>query len=287
MNTLNNELTEYISAYMSAREHNTMKAIDAPAFGTPLVGFSLADDELYAFYKKHIGEEFYMLPEEWLELTYGRKFDRSRVSVVSWILPQTDLVRQKCRQHDDCPALEWEYVRVYGEECNRALAAAVEKYLRDKGLAAVAPMCSDKFSWEPSKQFTVASNWSERHTALICGLGTFGLCDGLITPVGKSVRIGSCIVEAELTPTERPYTRYNEYCLADEGCTACIDRCPAGAISLEGGHDKIACQKYHQDVIKPVCHERYGWDGYAVCGLCQTGVPCEHGIPKRKSKKIQ
>jgi hypothetical protein len=29
----------------------------------------------------------------------------------------------------------------------------------------------------------------------------------------------------------------------------------------------------------------YGFDGYA-CGLCQTGVPCEAGIPKKILKSL-
>ena len=48
---------------------------------------------------------------------------------------------------------------------------------------------------------------------------------------------------------------------------------------LEGGHDKVKCMAYHADVIAKVNHDRYGYDGYSVCGLCQTGVPCESGIP--------
>ena len=34
-----------------------------------------------------------------------------------------------------------------------------------------------------------------------------------------------------------------------------------------------------EEVIEKIDHERYGYDGYAVCGLCQTGVPCESCIP--------
>ena len=28
-------------------------------------------------------------------------------------------------------------------------------------------------------------------------------------------------------------------------------------------------------------HERYGYDGYAPCGICQTGVPCESCNPRK------
>ena len=119
----------------------------------------------------------------------------------------------------------------------------------------------------------------ERHTAYISGLGTFGLCDGLISIKGKAVRSGSIIVNYRLEKTKRNYSRYNEYCMSKDGCTACIRRCPADAIT-SAGHDKKKCVQYHKEVIAKVCHDRYGYDGYSVCGLCQTGVPCESNIPK-------
>ena len=56
-----------------------------------------------------------------------------------------------------------------------------------------------------------------------------------------------------------------------------------GAIG-DGGHDKILCMKYHADVITKLCKERYNYEGYRVCGLCQTGVPCESGIPGGKEE---
>jgi len=284
MNNMNSAITDFILDRMSKKEYNSMKEIDAFAFGTPLVGFAKASDPLFAFYKKHIDESFYLLPGEWLARKYGHDFDTSNISVVSYVLPQTEETKSLCRRLSDCPAFEWQMTRVHGEECNRALAASVVSLLEGMGIEAVAPMCEESFSWGDSEKFCKISNWSERHTAHICGLGTFGLCDGLITPVGKAVRFGSVIFNAKATPSERPYTEYNEYCLAKYGCRACIERCPANAIS-ENGHNKPLCIQYHRDAIKPLCIERYSYDGYSVCGLCQTNVPCESGIPMKSDKK--
>ncbi len=268
---------------MSLPENNNMKELPGFAFAEPLVGFSRGSDALYDFYKKHIDPDFYRTPAEWLESVYGHSFDPESIGIISWFLPQTDDTKEKCRACDDCPPLEWTMVRVYGEECNRRLAKSLEEHLCGFGLEAVAPMCRDDFSWGESERFTIISNWSERHTAHISGLGTFGLCDGLITEKGKAGRYGSVIVAAKLEPTERKYTVYNEYCQAQNGCCGCIERCPAGAIT-ENGHDKNKCVEYSRNVIKKLDHERYGYDGYAVCGLCQTGVPCESCNPKRRSK---
>jgi epoxyqueuosine reductase QueG len=47
-----------------------------------------------------------------------------------------------------------------------------------------------EWSRRPSEKYVFSSNWSERHAAYTAGLGTFGLCDGLITPLGKAMRVG-------------------------------------------------------------------------------------------------
>ncbi|MBR5231624.1 MAG: epoxyqueuosine reductase [Clostridia bacterium] len=282
MTITNESISQWICDYMADPAHNTMKELPLPAFDMPLVGFSAATDPYFAFYKEHIDPNFYRLPTQWLESTFSHTFDPENVSIISWVLPHTEDTRKKSAACTDAPTMEWEHVRVHGEECNRDLAKALETFFNENGIEAVAPMCSPEFSWGDSEKFVVVSNWSERHTAFISGLGTFGLCDGLISKKGKAARYGSVIVNCKLTPTERTYTEYNEYCQAKNGCTACIRRCPAGAITPDGGHDKNKCRAYHAEVIKPLLKDRYGYEGYAVCGLCQTGVPCECKIPTEK-----
>jgi len=49
-------------------------------------------------------------------------------------------------------------------------------------------MLSPPFKRETSEKYGYASSWSERHIAYVAGLGTFGFCDDLITPVGKAMR---------------------------------------------------------------------------------------------------
>ena len=59
----------------------------------------------------------------------------------------------------------------------------------------------------------------------------------------------------------------------------CSDRCPVGAIT-EKGHDKYACRAFTFDKMGTYVKKTYDIDIYA-CGLCQTWVPCEFGIPYR------
>jgi epoxyqueuosine reductase QueG len=174
--------------------------------------------------------------------------------------------------------------RIFGEQFNDKLRLRVVNALKSDGFAAVAPLLAPEFRTLESDAFYLASTWSERHIAHACGLGTFGLCDGLITRVGKAVRFGSVVAEIQVVPDERPYTDHREYCLfAAEGtCGECIDRCPVDALSKEG-HDKQICRKYQQEYTRPYVKKIFKLEGYG-CGLCQTGVPCESGIPEsRKS----
>ncbi|MGD0231350.1 MAG: epoxyqueuosine reductase, partial [Syntrophorhabdales bacterium] len=140
------------------------------------------------------------------------------------------------------------------------------------------------FGTKLSTRYGLASPWSERHAAYISGLGTFGLCDGLITPLGKAVRCGSVVSRLSIPPTPRPYDGIHAYCLffTQGVCGKCIGRCPAGAISREG-HDKLKCQAYIETVSAAHAREKYGIESYG-CGLCQTKVPCESRIPSSKVK---
>ena len=167
----------------------------------------------------------------------------------------------------------------YGEEFNIRLRDHVVSVLRTSGYEAVAPTNLPSWEQKASERYGFASVWSERHAAYVAGLGTFGLCDGLITPVGKAMRCGSVVARIQVPPTERPYTDHHAYCLhfSHGKCGKCIERCPAGAIT-RAGHDKKKCLDYEDNFTTPYVQSRFGIVAYG-CGLCQTGVPCESRIP--------
>jgi hypothetical protein len=67
------------------------------------------------------------------------------------------------------------------------------------------PFGKPSWSREIYLRYGFASKWSERHAAYVSGLGTFSLCDGLITPVGIAIRYGSVVSRIPIQPASRPY----------------------------------------------------------------------------------
>jgi len=268
-----------IRLYVDSPE-NTMKSeSNERAWAEPLVGFSSGADPLYAFYKEDIGS-FYITPPEWFGVTFpDLDVETEKLTVISWVLPQTQATKAEHRLPRKMPNERWARSRIFGEEFNNRLRGHVVETLGEAGIPAVAPMLSPHWKGETSEKYSFASSWSERHAAYAAGLGTFGLCDGLITPKGKAMRAGSVIAMIEIEPTPRSYTDHHAYCLwyAKGTCKECVPRCPAGAIS-EAGHDKDKCRPYVRSTRKYV-EETFGFEGYG-CGFCQTGVACESGIPR-------
>jgi len=269
-----------IKGFIAGPVNSMRKWEGEPAWAEPIVGYSSGADPLYEFYKQDIGG-FYLSPLELISHAYpDREFKPEELTVVSWILPQTEATKRDHRKENHFPSERWARSRIYGEEVNVKLRKHVVERLREEEIEAVAPMLSPLWKGATSEKYLYASTWSERHAAYAAGLGTFGLSDGLITPKGKAMRTGSVVTNIGIEPTPRPYTDHHAYCLfyASGGCRGCIERCPIGAITEEG-HDKKACRLY-VDMTREYVRRHYGFEGYG-CGFCQTDVPCESGIPEQ------
>jgi len=255
-----------------------------PAWDEALVGFASGADPLFQEYKEYIG------PFHWTPLEIYNQYHPENpatpndLTVISWVLPQRKAVRDMNRKERKFPAEEWARVRIEGEKCNAGLRDHIAKTLTDQGYPAVAPMLVPNWAWVKSKNFGYASSWSERHAAYAAGLGTFGLCDGLITPKGKAIRAGSVVSKIKVAPTVRFYDDHHAWCsyFVDGSCGKCIDRCPVRAITT-AGHDKETCRQ-HLQASSQYVKRSYDYEGYG-CGLCQVGVPCETGIPVKKASE--
>ncbi|MDJ0783296.1 MAG: epoxyqueuosine reductase [Desulfosarcinaceae bacterium] len=248
-----------------------------------LVGFAAGHDPIWQQYKEYVGAFHWTPWELFNQHRPETNVGAAQLTVISWILPQRRFVRTSNRQATQYPSEAWARTRIYGEAFNTALRRHLVDCLERAGHPAVAPMLVPNWTVVQSQRFSYASSWSERHAAHAAGLGTFGLCDGLITASGKAMRAGSVVANLTLEATPRPYATHRAYCLffAEGTCGKCIERCPVGAIS-KAGHDKERCRQHLARTRRYVA-ETYHFEGYG-CGLCQVGIPCEARIPVKAAR---
>jgi epoxyqueuosine reductase QueG len=241
-------------------------------FGEPLFGYASAQDPYYAELKKPgvIGLHF-MYPTEWLT---------GANSVISIFLPFTEQVRSANRKIKEVPVYEWLHARIEGQAFQNVICGFAAEFLRKERFDAVCPMIDSRFVQgnpavrDRNEQDFYSSNWSERHTAFIAGLGTFGLSRGIITRKGMAGRFISVITTGLFKTDKRPYTSLYDYCTR---CGACAGNCPAGAISPKTGKAHPPCSAFLEKTREQFA-PRYG------CGKCQVKVPCEARIPSGPRK---
>jgi len=284
----NSVLEQLIKNFVKENEQNRRTQLDQGVYWEePLIGFTSGSDPLFFEYKTIIGP-FHLTPREMIMSTLkerGRGLllsEIEQVSVISWILPASEDTRKSNRKEEKFPSKLWAYTRNFGETFNNGLRRHVMGFLEDLGHIAVAPLLLPSVQSYRDEKVGWASPWSERHIAYACGLGTFSLNDGLITPKGMAVRIGSVVTLLKLAPSEKKFRHFKENCLQfrTEKCGKCIERCPAGAIT-EKGHDKDKCREYINSEPLKAKQMEYGLlNPSSACGLCQTGVPCEFEIPR-------
>ena len=256
--------------YVTEADALAPEAAGIKLFDEPIVGVADVDDELFEKLKEEgvIGPH-YLGPKDWMA-------DSKRV--VSFFLPYSEDVRKANRPAwTGEPPVQMVHGRVQGQKCINSWADKVVDFVRAQGFKALIPMEDGRFEHhltpkeEGGKCFT--SNWSERHTAYICGLGTFGAAAHIITEKGASGRFASFITDAEMDVDVRPYTGLYDYCTH---CGACMRRCPGSAICMESTKEHPKCAGALMHVV-----EKYGT---FICAKCQTGVPCESCIPAKIKK---
>jgi epoxyqueuosine reductase len=251
---------------ISAKTALSKDLVGMKIYEEPIFSFGAADDDEFALLKKpEVMGSYALTPLEWLP---------SAKTVISFFLPFTETVRRSNTRNMHWPSDEWLHGRVEGQAFLFKLCEHINSALIKAGYESVVPSLDKRFWSKGStavqeKDQVFTSNWSERHAAYICGLGTFGLSKGLITKKGVAGRFGSIITSLYLSPDQREYRDIYEYC---SQCGQCAENCPAQAISLEEGKHHLPCAQFINNT-REKCQPRFG------CGKCQVGVPCESGIP--------
>jgi epoxyqueuosine reductase len=226
---------------------------------TPLVGFASA--RAPGFQELPNVAPGHLMPTDLLP--------RAR-SVLAFFIPYTkELV---CENRGEGPvARSWAEAYL---DCNELVAEvcrclAVE--LKNQGVQSVWQQATHNFNQE-----TLSAIWSHKHVGYLCGLGRFGRHQMLITTSGCAGRLGSLVLDADLTPTPIPDREYCRHFSGDR-CSACLKRCPSGALGA-AGLDKQRCHRQLLEV-----GSQFADLGLCdVCGKCATG-PCALTIPKPRS----
>lgn len=266
---VNKSSSSYEFNYISQEKALLDELVSVKMFEEPIISIANACDIEFETLKRNeiIGEHF-MLPTEWLP---------EAKSVISFFFPFAELIRNSNKVNMQYPSKGWLNGRIEGQYFINNFSAFIVNYLNSNGFKAVAPSIDARFFANTDKDNNgihklYTSNWSERHVAYVCGVGTFSLSKGLITEKGIAGRLTSLITELELIPDEKKFTRFDENCIM---CGKCIKNCPVQAISFEYGKNHAICSNF----INTVLSENSPWYG---CGKCQVSVPCEYRNPKKK-----
>jgi epoxyqueuosine reductase len=291
------DLEHAIKEYVRTSPLNHLITFDkAPIFDEPLVVFGKGDSPLFQNLKSVIGE-FHLTPLEAMEKyitakrwRYSAKSKIEDLSVISWALPipaETRLAESKAALGG---SIRYNHTRWRGGPLMENIASYVSTLLEISGYNAVAPAFSRFFETKEMPEGWRVANWSERHVAWACGMGTFGLNGLMITPRGCAVYLGSVVCDAALAPTPDSYSSHVDNCLfyQDGSCRRCLERCIAAAISEQGRSNVKCARNLRQDQFDKL--KNAGLDGELIgmapsCGRCSTGVPCEFEIPSKESNK--
>jgi epoxyqueuosine reductase QueG len=276
------DLLQIASSFVKNSEDNhitndialSKNVVGLKLFETPIFAFGAADDTYFRILKdKNVIGDHFLLPHQWLP---------ESKTVISFFLPLTAEVKEGNQRDYVWPTNEWLHARYEGQVFINKFSQYLSSKLTNAGYKSIAPSLDERFwskvGYDNNAQQSdhnghtdgiFTSNWSERHVAFVCGLGTFGLSKGLITSKGVAGRFGSIVTELYISPDKRSYESIYEYCSM---CGECVKKCPVDAISIDQGKNHKICAAFLNETFEKF-KPRY------ACGKCQVGVPCESCIP--------
>ncbi|SFR65483.1 epoxyqueuosine reductase [Anaeromicropila populeti] len=220
-------------------------------FLEPIVGFASAENPLYDKLDELIGRP-QVHPKEFLEtaktvIVYFIPFSRETVKTI---------------QGKNAISKEWSRSYTYANEILSNIGRNLHKELELNGITVKSePPTYTNATYD---SINLSAKWSHKSTAVIAGIGTFGLNHLLITEKGTAGRLGSVVIDAEIEPTK---AREDSFCLYYKSgkCKVCVEKCPSGALSDDGSFNRFRCNAYLDG--KNIRDSEQG------CGMCSSG-PC-------------
>ncbi len=216
-------------------------------FRTPIVGYASAKDPMYESLDEIIGAP-QLHPREMLE---GAK------TVVVFFLPFSKEVTETIKGTNKI-VKDWSRNYTLANEILADIGEQLKVTLEKQGIKVVTEPPTENFD-----EIDLTAKWSHKSSAVIAGIGTFGLNRLLITSKGTAGRLGSVIIDKELSPSSRPQSSHCLY-YKNGRCKVCVDQCPVGALTEEG-YDRFRCNAYLDG--KNIHDLEQG------CGMCSSG-PC-------------
>jgi len=216
-------------------------------FREPIIGYASANDPLYEKLNEILKAK-QLHPKEILPVAK---------TVVVYFIPYSLAIIKKI-QGENVIVQEWSDNYTLTNMLLQSIGIRLKEVLNARGV--LAEMEPPTNNYDPIQ---LTTKWSHKSSAVIAGIGTFGLNHLLITPSGTAGRLGSIIIDADILPTKRPEISYCLY-YKEKKCKVCIDKCPIGALT-ETGFDKFRCNAYLDG--KNIHDLQQG------CGMCSSG-PC-------------
>lgn len=161
-------------------------------FRDPIVGFASTDDPLYDKLDEIIG-----IPQ-----LHPKEILPSAKTVIVYFIPfSLEVIKKIQGQH--VIVQEWSDCYTSGNLLLAKISEAVQLTLQKQGFCVKTEPPTNNYD-----SIELTAKWAHKSSAVIAGIGTFGLNHLLITKSGTAGRINSLITDAEIPPTPRPSTSY-------------------------------------------------------------------------------
>ncbi len=217
----------------------------------PLFGYASASDPIFSQFKTVVGEN-HLLPDDLMP---------EAQTVFAFFLPFRKEIVENNRS-GNLASREWAKVYIDTNRLISKIGSELQFALSEKKVRLVSQPPTYDFDKEK-----LISNWSHRHIAYACGLGTFGRNNLLITAKGCGGRLGTAVLDVPLEPSPRPQLIH--HCFHDNnGCSYCQKNCPVRALS---GSVFKRQNCYRQLLLNDQTYQDL--ELCDVCGKCATG-PC-------------